>query len=78
VLYRAGSIRPDTPVVLVEGESDVLSIAQQVDDDVAVVASSSTGGAHPALWQAQLAIASHVLVAFDADDADDADDKAAQ
>ncbi|HEY5005959.1 MAG TPA: CHC2 zinc finger domain-containing protein [Ktedonobacteraceae bacterium] len=74
-LYRAGSIRPDTPAVLVEGEFDALSIAQQVGDTIAVVASGSTEGAHPLLWQAHLAMASHVLVAFDADDAGD---KAAQ
>ncbi len=70
-LYRAETLRLDVPAMLVEGEFDALSIAQQVGDKLAVVASGSTEGARHPLWQVHLALATGVLISFDADEAGD-------
>lgn len=70
-LYLAYLLGYDRPIVLVEGEMDALSIAQEAGHDVAVVATGSTEGAHTARWIAALARKDLVLVAFDADERGD-------
>lgn len=74
-LYLAFLLGYERPVVLVEGEIDALSIAQEAGHDVSVVATGSTEGAHTARWIAALAQKDLVLVAFDAEKRGD---KAAQ
>ena len=66
-LYRADTIRTNTPVVMVEGEFDALTLAQEVGSRIAVVATGSTEGARSMTSLAQVATASRVLLAFDAD-----------
>jgi hypothetical protein len=68
-LYQAGLLRPNWPVVLVEGELDALTVQQQAGDLAAAVATGSTAGARKMKWLVHLALASVVLVAFDADEA---------
>jgi DNA primase len=70
-LYMAFSLHFDRPVVLVEGEIDALSVAQECGHHVSVVATGTTEGAHTAKWLAALACKDLVLVAFDADAAGD-------
>jgi DNA primase len=70
-LYGSDGIRPDCPVVLVEGEFDALAITQEAGDLVAAVATGSTHGARHPRWQSRLAHASTVLVAYDDDEAGD-------
>ncbi len=68
-LYRADTLRPGRPAVLLEGELDALTVAQQAGDLVAAVATGSTAGSRRVQWIARLALASAVLAAFDADEA---------
>jgi 5S rRNA maturation endonuclease (ribonuclease M5) len=70
-LYMAFSLHFDRPVVLVEGEFDALSVAQECGKAVSVVATGTTEGSHTAKWLAALARKDFVLVAFDADAAGD-------
>ncbi len=70
-LYRSDTIRINAPVVMVEGEFDALTLAQEIDSSIAVVATGSTEGARSMTSLAQLATASRVLLAFDADAAGD-------
>lgn len=70
-LYGSDGIRPDCPVVLVEGEFDALAVSQEAGDLAAAVATGSTHGARHPRWQARLARASVVLVAYDDDEAGD-------
>lgn len=70
-LYGADAIAPGRPAVLVEGELDALTVEQCAGDLVAAVATGSTDGARRPKWLARLALASEVLVAFDADQAGD-------
>jgi hypothetical protein len=67
-LYRADTLVPGAPAVLVEGELDALTVAQHAGDLVAAVATGSTAGARRARWLAPLARCGRVLVAFDGDD----------
>ena len=61
-------------VVLLEGEFDALSVAQECGDLVAVVATGTTKGSHTPRWISLLAQQERVLVAFDAErDKGDAD-----
>ena len=61
-------------VVLLEGEFDALSVAQECGDLVAVVATGTTKGSHTPRWVSLLAQQERVLVAFDAErDKGDAD-----
>ena len=54
-------------VVLLEGEFDALSVAQECGDLVAVVATGTTKGSHTPRWVSLLAQQEQVLVAFDAE-----------
>jgi 5S rRNA maturation endonuclease (ribonuclease M5) len=74
-LYLGYLLGYDRPVIVVEGEFDALSIAQEAGHDVSVVATGSTEGSHTARWIAALARKDLVLVAFDAEEKGD---KAAQ
>lgn len=55
------------PAVLVEGEIDALTIAQEAGDLIAAVATGSTAGRRVGEWIERLAQAPFVLVAFDCD-----------
>jgi DNA primase len=67
-LYLADSLnlkpRRDT-VVMVEGEIDALTIAQEAGDRVGVVATGSTTGARTTKWLMRLARVPNLLIAFD-------------
>lgn len=68
-LYRAETLRPDAPAIIVEGVLDALAIAQEAGDLIAVVAAGSTTGGRLERWIGRLALASPILMAFDADEA---------
>lgn len=68
-LYGRDGLRAAFPAMLLEGEFDALSLAQQAGDLVAAVATGSTSGARHPHWQRLLCRCSTVLVAFDSDDA---------
>jgi DNA primase len=68
-LYRVETLQPNSPAMIVEGVLDALAIAQEAADLVAVVAAGSTAGGRLERWVGRLALASVVLVAFDADPA---------
>jgi hypothetical protein len=68
-LYNAESLTYGKPAVLLEGELDALTIAQEAGELVAVVASGGTDGARYTRWIARLAMAAVVLVAYDHDEA---------
>jgi 5S rRNA maturation endonuclease (ribonuclease M5) len=70
-LYLGYLLGYDRPVIIVEGEIDALSIAQEAGHYVSPVATGSTEGAHTARWITALACKDLVLVAFDADDKGD-------
>lgn len=68
-LFNNWQFKPGAIVVLVEGEIDALSVMSAVrHHKVRAVATGSTTGARWMRWVAQLAMADHVLVAFDADE----------
>lgn len=67
-LYGADMVTRDRPVVLVEGELDALTIAQEVPE-VAAVATGSTAWCRRLRWIAILTRAPFVIVAYDTDDA---------
>ena len=69
-LYRADTLTPDRPAVIVEGEFDALAIWQDAGELVIPVATGSTGGARRARWLGALALCPAVLVAFDDDQPD--------
>src|SRR5437879_1474545 len=56
------------PVLLVEGEFDALSIAQEAGKHVVVCATGTTEGSHTAKWITALAVQETVLLSFDADE----------
>jgi DNA primase len=66
-LYRVDTLKPGLPAMLVEGCLDALALVQEAGDLVAVVAAGSTTGGRLKRWITRLALASLVLVAFDAD-----------
>ena len=73
-LYNADFIRYGLAVILVEGEIDCWSVAQEAigEDDRALiipVATGSTTGARNMRWELLLSLASVVLVAYDSDEA---------
>ncbi|MCP4536522.1 MAG: hypothetical protein GY832_05195, partial [Chloroflexi bacterium] len=67
-LYNAEALNAGKPALLVDGELDVLTAAQEAGDLVAPVATGSTSGARRARWIARLALCPSVLVAFDTDE----------
>lgn len=69
-LYGADSLQPNRPAVLTEGPFDALAVQQEAGDTLSAVA-SGTSGARRIRWITQLALASQVLIALDADDAGD-------
>lgn len=66
-LYNADALRAGFPAVLVEGEIDALTIAQHGAGLAVAVATGSTHGGRRTRWLARLALASSVLVCYDAD-----------
>jgi DNA primase len=71
-LYRVDTLRPHTPAMIammMKGYLDALAITQQAGDLIAVVAAGTTTGGRLERWIGRLALASRVLVAFDADKA---------
>jgi DNA primase len=68
-LYEADAIRPDIGAIIVEGELDALTLAQEAGDIIAAVATGGTTQARRARWVGRLALAPVVLVTFDADKA---------
>lgn len=66
-LYSADALNGDRTAMLVEGELDALTVAEQAGDLVAAVATGSTAGSRRPRWIARLARATLVLVAFDND-----------
>jgi hypothetical protein len=67
-LYLAESLQLERQaVVLVEGEFDALSVAQECGDLVAVVATGTTKGSRTPRWISLLARQERVLVTFDAE-----------
>jgi DNA primase len=70
-LYELNGLRPNAAAMLVEGELDALSVAQEAGDLLAVVATGSTAGGRLERWMGRLALCSIVLVSFDADAAGD-------
>jgi hypothetical protein len=68
-LYLDQTIRPGRVLVLCEGELDALSVLQGAR--VPAVATGGATGGQLTPWRARIALASRVLVAFDADDAGD-------
>ena len=70
-LYLQSKVRAGEPLVLCEGEIDALSVWEATEGAYAAVATGGTSGARLVQWQARIAMASIVLVAFDADEAGD-------
>jgi hypothetical protein len=70
-LYLADRLLPGHAAVVVEGEFDAQIVSQHAGDFAAAVATGSTAGARRLRWIAKLALASRVLLAFDADAAGD-------
>jgi DNA primase len=70
-LYLADCLRPNAPAMLVEGTLDALSVLQEAGDLIAVVAASTTWG-RLERWIGRLALASIVLLGFDADEGGEA------
>jgi DNA primase len=68
LLYNIDGVRPNAPAMLVEAPLDALSVIQEAGDLVSVVA-ASTGWGRLERWIGRLALASVVLMSFDADDA---------
>lgn len=68
LLYNIDGVRPNAPAVLVEAPLDALSVIQEAGDLVSVVAASTSWG-RLERWIGRLALASVVLLSFDADDA---------
>jgi hypothetical protein len=64
-LFNVDAIRPGQPVVVTEGAFCTMTVAQETD--CAAVATGSTQGARVSRWVAALALASHILMAFDND-----------
>lgn len=68
-LYNAGSVIPNSQVMMVEGEIDALSIVQTAGDLVSVVATGSTTKGMTDQWIGHLCMAAQVLQSFDPDPA---------
>jgi hypothetical protein len=71
-LYLADALTLNRPAaVMVEGEFDALSLAQECGDLVAVVATGTTQGGHTPRWLSLLATQRRVFIAFDAQEQGD-------
>ena len=70
-LYNADALKAGHPAILVESEIDALTVMQEAPELAIAVATGSTGGSRRPRWLARLALASVVLIAFDADDGGD-------
>jgi DNA polymerase-1 len=72
-LYMAPYLDPrlDVPLVLLEGEIDALSVAQECRGAVSAVATGSTEGSRIGKWKVWITIRKLILVAFDADEKGD-------
>jgi hypothetical protein len=70
-LYGIDTVQPNRPAMLVEGVLDALSLQQEAGDLLAVVAGGTTGG-RVERFIGRLALASVVLLGFDADDGGEA------
>jgi 5S rRNA maturation endonuclease (ribonuclease M5) len=68
-IFESWRIRPQTTVVLCEGEFDALSVTQGTDYKALGVATGSTMSGRLPFYIARLALARRVFVAFDQDDA---------
>jgi hypothetical protein len=66
-LYGLDTFKPNAAAMIVEGVLDALSVMQEAGDLLAVVATGSTTGGRLERWVGRLALASMILVAFDAD-----------
>jgi DNA primase len=66
-LFGVDTLKPNAPAMLVEGVLDALSVLQEAGDLLAIVATGSTTGGRLERWIGRLALASMILVAFDAD-----------
>lgn len=67
-LYSADALTGALPAVLVEGEIDALTIAQEAGDVAAAVATGSTYGARHVRWLSRLALSPAVLITYDNDE----------
>ncbi|HET8840488.1 MAG TPA: toprim domain-containing protein [Ktedonobacteraceae bacterium] len=71
-LYLADSLAlKRSAVIVIEGEFDALSIAQECGEHVASVATGTTQGGHTPRWIALLERQEQVLIAFDGEDKGD-------
>jgi hypothetical protein len=67
-LYNIDTLKPGSPVVLVESEIDALSVMQEASHVCACVATGGANKCFSARWIARLIQASYVLVSFDQDE----------
>jgi len=70
-LYGADNVTYRYPAIITEGEFDALILGQAIGAMSAVVATGSVKGSRAVQWVGLLALASQVLVAYDADIAGD-------
>jgi hypothetical protein len=66
LLYCIDNVRADRPAMLVEARLDALSLLQEADDLLAIVAAGTSWG-RLERWIGRLSLASIVLLGFDAD-----------
>jgi hypothetical protein len=67
-LYGVDTIQPGQPLVMVEGEFDLLAFLQATEGRIAVVATGSTANGRGERWREAVKQATPVLVAFDDDE----------
>jgi hypothetical protein len=70
LIYTIDNVQANRPALLVEAPLDALSIAQEAEDFIAIVAASTSWG-RLERWIGRLSLASIVLLGFDADDGGD-------
>ena len=70
-LYGSSALNQKQPIIIVEGELDALSILQEAEGLIGVVATGSTQSGRAADWEARLATMPIVLVAYDRDEKGD-------
>lgn len=68
-LYNADSLQRDKPVLLLEGEFDVLSALQEAGDIIAPIGTGSVQKGRSPLWIAKIGTyATHILLGYDLDE----------